>query len=208
MKHSENVAKLASALSNFQKEMPSLALDREVTVRTKTGGSYTFKYATFKAIVSAAKPILAKNGLSFSQLVEEDGSVTTILLHSSGEYLSSTLHIMGEQTPQGIGSAISYAKRYSLSSILGIVADDDDDGNMASGNEYKVGSKEPKAKAPEKPWLNKGEDKWFEAINFMANGGDIGKILGKYRVNVADKKELMAAQAEHQINKLKNLKNG
>ena len=138
MNKSETIKELATALAKFQAAVPRIDLDREVEVTTRTGGKYKFKYATFANIIDKIKQPLSDNELSFTQLVNEDGSVTTMLMHSSGEYISSTLLIQGEQTPQGIGSTITYTKRYALSSILGICADDDDDANAGQGNEYKM----------------------------------------------------------------------
>lgn len=137
MEKSESIKEIALALSKFQSQIPKIDLDREVEVQTKTGGKYKFKYATFANILEKIRNPLSENGLSFAQLVNEDGSVTTILMHSSGEWLSSTLSITGEKTPQGIGSVITYNKRYSLTSMLGICGDDDDDGNSAQGNDFK-----------------------------------------------------------------------
>lgn len=140
MEKSESIKELATALSKFQVEVPKIDLDKEVEVTTKTGGKYKFRYATFANILEKIRKPMADNGLSFTQVINEDGGVTTILMHSSGEWISSHLIIMGEKTPQGIGSAITYNKRYSLSSILGICADDDDDANTAQGNDVKDGA--------------------------------------------------------------------
>lgn len=147
MVKSETIKELATALAKFQAAVPRIDLDREVEVSTKTGGKYKFKYATFANIIDKIKQPLSDNGLSFTQLVNEDGGVTTILMHSSGEYISSTLVIKGENTPQGIGSTITYSKRYALSSILGICADDDDDANAGQGNEYKMRDTKKEAKS-------------------------------------------------------------
>lgn len=174
MEKSTSITELTKALVQFQNELDTLPLDREVKVKTKNNGEYKFKYATYAAIVEYVRPILAKNKLCYSQLVEIDGSVTTMLMHESGEYLSSTLHIKGEETPQGIGSAITYAKRYALASILGVVADDDDDANIASGNTYATA---------EKKWLNPNTPEWQEAIKYLQGNGTIAKIKGKYAIS-------------------------
>lgn len=173
MEKSESIKELATALSKFQIQVPKIDLDREVEVATRTGGKYKFRYATFANILEKIRKPLSENGLSFSQIVNEDGSVTTILMHSSGEWLTSSLLITGEKTPQGIGSAITYNKRYSLTSILGICGDDDDDGNGAQGNDFKFkeNAQTPKGKDARKPftddmmcdklykWLHDSEEK-------------------------------------------------
>lgn len=148
MEKSETIKELASALSKFQNQVPKIELDKEVEVQTKSGAKYKFKYATFSNILEKIRSPLSENGLSFSQLVNADGSVTTLLMHSSGEWLSSNLIITGEKTPQAIGSAITYNKRYSLTSILGICGDEDDDGNAAQGNQITFGKVQKNVSPP------------------------------------------------------------
>lgn len=126
MERSESLSELAGALNKFQSEMGKVVFD-------SNNPFFKSKYASLSALVSTAKPILAKNGLSVSQLVSDGGSVTTMLLHSSGQFLSSTLTLKPvKEDPQGQGSAITYARRYAYASILGIVSDEDDDGNAST----------------------------------------------------------------------------
>lgn len=186
MEKSASIENIAKALVKFQSECPVIELDREVEVKTKTGGAYKFKYATFGNIVETTKPILAKNGLSFCQPVQPDGSVTTIIMHESGEFIASTLSIKGEQTPQGIGSSISYAKRYSLSSILGIVSEDDDDGNIAEGNSFSTSDDKRK-------WLNKGTKDYDNAKTKLAAGSvTITDIEKHYRISKSVRESLLS----------------
>ena len=114
------------------------------------------RYASLDAILDDVRPILAAHNLGLSQEpLFEDGKagVVTRIIHSSGEYRASILLLpVKDQTAQGVGSALTYAKRYAISSILGITADDDDDGELASKPAVaKIGFKAeaPKAK-PEK----------------------------------------------------------
>jgi hypothetical protein len=143
MNTSPSIAALAEALSKAQ---------GEITFAAKGAANPFFrsKYADLASVWDAIRPALSKHGLSIVQNVETvQGaspvlvSVETILLHSSGEWSRSTLDVpvipsvveKGQPamvTPQGIGSAITYARRYALASIVG-VAQADDDGNSASG---------------------------------------------------------------------------
>lgn len=135
MDKSEEIDKLAIALAKFQGSLEQPSLNSEVKVRTKTGGEYKFKYADLSECKRAAKQPLADNELSVCQLIEEDYSIRTILLHSSGQWISSKVRMPSNTADaQSIGSAITYAKRYAFCAILGIVADDDEDANIASGN--------------------------------------------------------------------------
>jgi len=141
----ENIAK---ALNAFQKELPEVKMDATVKVQTKSGSSYNFKYATLGNIVKTITPYLAKQGLSFTQPFDGD-FLKTILYHTSGESITSCIPIdVKSGTMQEVGSRISYLKRYSLTSLLGVVSDSDDDANIADGNAYQKTDKqtsEPKA---------------------------------------------------------------
>lgn len=139
MEKSEQINELAKALCVFQSECPEIELNSEVSVKTKSGGAYSFKYSTLNNVLKAIKPILKKAGLSYSQLPEDDNSITTILMHESGQYLQGNkpLDLPNNVTAQEVGSFITYFKRYSLLAMLGVVAEDDEDGNIASGNTAK-----------------------------------------------------------------------
>lgn len=144
---SENIDQISAALSAFQGSVEQPKLEKEVKVKTKTGGSYSFKYADLCACVKAATPALKSNGLSVCQLIS-DGKLVTILSHKSGQWFKSELMLPTQTTDyQAYGSAITYLKRYSYCAILGIVADTDDDANIACGNqaEFKERKQQPAA---------------------------------------------------------------
>lgn len=125
------------ALANFQGQVTSVPMDSEVTVKTKTGGTYKFKYATLLKIVEHAKPLLKENGLAVTQLLGDE-SVRTILTHESGQFIETNTKLnFTYSTPQELGSIYTYIRRYAYASILGLVADEDDDANLPSGNEAK-----------------------------------------------------------------------
>lgn len=130
---------LAGALAKAQAAFPPIPRDKEVEVKTKTGGTYTFKYAPLDTIIAAVRGPLSENGLAFSQLLD-GGDLVTVLLHSSGETLTGRTplpHSNGD-TVQQYGSAVTYVRRYALQAVLGIAAEEDDDGNAASGNSAKA----------------------------------------------------------------------
>ena len=88
-------------------------------------------------LLDAIRPVLSKHGLSVLQMPGGDGqqiTITTILMHESGEWMESEPFTLKAQKvdPQGAGSAVTYGRRYSLSSILGVAWDTDDDGQAAS----------------------------------------------------------------------------
>ena len=134
MQTSESVKEIALALAKFQANVGNVTKD-------STNPFFKSKYASLESVISTVRPVLASYSLSFSQFPDEDG-LTTILLHSSGEWMMSHAKlIIKDQTPQGHGSAITYLRRYALSAVLGIATEDDDDGNAASV------AKPPKAEA-------------------------------------------------------------
>ena len=129
---------LFKALADFQQEVP--------TIHKGTQG-YGYSYSDLPAIFKVINPLLQKHGLGFTQLINE-GDVLTILFHvESGEQLQSSttipqnVQLKGMNDFQVLGSAITYIRRYALSSILGIVTDKDTD---AGGEQVKH---EPKKQA-------------------------------------------------------------
>lgn len=145
MNKSETIANLAQALSKAQGQMGSAKKDAD-------NPYFKSKYADLASVVDAIKEPLSKNGLAYSQLpfVDEHGvHVETILMHLSGEWVSSKLTMRPVKTdPQGVGSTLTYARRYGLQSMVGIAADDDDDGNLGSGNLGKAPPKPPPKTKP------------------------------------------------------------
>ena len=153
---SEAVDKLVQALAKAQGEIGDIPRNRTVTVRPKSGGQeYQFKYATLSAIIDAIRKPLSEAGLAYTQIISHDADtgfyVLTTTLWFGNQFLSSKTPIIVEgSTNQQFGSALTYMKRYALAAILGIAADEDDDGNAADGNEIKaVKDKAPKAPAPD-----------------------------------------------------------
>lgn len=144
---SAEIDQIADALSEFQSELKQPELSKEVSVKTRTGGTYSFKYADLSSCVKAAVPAMKKAGLAVTQLVI-GGTLTTLLVHKSGQWFKSELQIGNSPDYQALGSAITYLKRYSYCAILGIVADTDDDANAACGNEATF--KEPAKRSSSK----------------------------------------------------------
>jgi hypothetical protein len=129
MNKSETLKELAASLSKAQALIEGAAKDGN-------NPHFRSKYATLASVVDAVKEPLAKNGLSYTQVLhdaENAVKVETIILHMSGEWLSTgALTVpVSKHDAQGFGSALTYARRYSLSAAFG-VAPEDDDGNEAA----------------------------------------------------------------------------
>ena len=127
---SPSIAQLAAALSGAQGEIGEIFKTKTAQVKTKTGGEYSYSYADLSSVLSVVRPTLGKHGLAFSQgfeTAERGLTLTTTLMHSSGEWLSSTLSMpVGDSTPQAYGSVMTYARRYALTALVGVAAEDDD----------------------------------------------------------------------------------
>ena len=137
---------IASALARAQGEFLAIPRSKTVTVTMKSGGKYTFAYAPLEVILRACAPALAKYGLALTQSVIED-CVETTLMHGSGQTLSNRVKIINSDGgAQAYGSALTYARRYGITLLLCVCADDDDDANAAEGNttEVKNGGLSPK----------------------------------------------------------------
>ena len=142
MNRSESIENLAKAFVKFQSEVTNPA-------NTADNPFFKSKYAPLNEVLNLVRPILTKYGLSIIQSPSAQGdsvTVTTMILHESGEWIRlDPLTLKADKnTAQGIGSAITYARRYALSAALGISSEDDDDGNIASGNKQDYKNRQAK----------------------------------------------------------------
>lgn len=170
MEKSESIAKLSEALSKVQSVLKGAAMD-------SSNPFFNSKYADLTSVWDACRKPLADNGLAVIQVPSSDDTrpeyviIETILSHSSGEWVKGRLVMKPTKPdPQSVGSCITYARRYSLASIVGI-APEDDDGNAASGNEKQ--KQEPKgsaSKPAEKPPKPPDESAIIEGMKKKLNG--------------------------------------
>jgi hypothetical protein len=171
---SDDIGDLMTALAKAQGEIPDIERNRTVTVTPRSGGAgYSFRYATLSAILAAIKKPLADHGISRTQILSHDSDggyyVLTTTLHHGNQYISSKVPLIAEgATNQQFGSALTYMKRYALAAMLGISADEDDDGNIADGNTIVAAqekpSKAPKAPAPDPISTGKPKPDKLEAL--------------------------------------------
>jgi len=132
---SDTISELVKALTAFQGKMMAVKKDT-------LNPFYKKKYASLDTIWDAIRKPLSENGLSVTQTMGIQGEVSTLettLYHTSGEWISGSMLVKPvKDDPQSLGSAISYARRYSISALLGIVADEDNDAEIATGKEPAV----------------------------------------------------------------------
>ncbi len=148
-RQSSSLGKLAEALSKAQSAFSHAVKDAD-------NPFFKSKYADLPSVIDAVREPLAANGLAIVQAPETDETglnLVTTLLHSSGEWMRGWYPIKPlKADPQSMGSALTYARRYSLSAMLGVAAvEDDDDGNAASQQpspESQYRKQQPPAQAP------------------------------------------------------------
>jgi len=140
MNSSTSIAKLADALNKAQAELKNPAFD-------STNPHFKSKFASLVSVREAVLPILQRHGLSLTQFPKcGDGSAGVVnrLMHNSGEWLEEECLLpLDKNNAQGAGSAVTYARRYSLQAIAGVVADEDDDANAASAPVKKEVKQDP-----------------------------------------------------------------
>lgn len=127
MRTSETINELAAALAAAQAEMKNAKLN-------KVNPHFKSRYADLAEIRDTVTPALSRYGLAVTQGTDTDGNsilVVTRLIHKSGQWIESRFPINFDK-PQAMGSAYTYAKRYSLAAICNIAADEDDDANAAN----------------------------------------------------------------------------
>lgn len=146
MNKSESIKELATALAKAQAEIENAS-------KTSNNPHFKSKYADLAEVLNTVRPVMASHGISIVQMpsfVDGIASVETLMMHASGEWLSSVASApVTKQDAQGVGSCITYLRRYSMAAHAGI-AQEDDDGNSAVGPSPSRPSNKPDNKPPSK----------------------------------------------------------
>tara|TARA_S200002703_G_scaffold1517_1_gene2644 strand:- start:408 stop:914 length:507 start_codon:yes stop_codon:yes gene_type:complete len=153
-------------------------LQQEIGVISKDAKNpfYKSKYFDINSLIKQLNPLLKKYRLLLIQPIEEDAVYTKIICVDGTGAVLSALKLPEINDPQKLGSAITYYRRYTLASLLGLQAVDDD-ANIASG-------------AVEKKWLNQNTPEYSKAIKYIQEGGDIENIKSKYKLSKKVEDEL------------------
>jgi|688.fasta_scaffold465860_1 hypothetical protein len=143
MKSSELTADLYAAFAAMQGEL-------KPALKESDNPFFKSRYADFAACKATAQQAMAKNGLAAIQGILTDIErgligVETRIVHKSGQWIESDSWCKPKaMLPQDVGSAVTYLKRYALSAMIGIVADEDDDANQAQGKNEQPKKEQPK----------------------------------------------------------------
>jgi hypothetical protein len=179
MQTSESIELISAALVKAQSELAHAVKDSP-NEAFKRGGK-AMKYADLSAVWDAAKPVLKANDLAALQdtvNTEAGIGVRTRILHKSGQWIEFEPPIipLTQKTAHGVGSATTYGRRYSLSAALGVVADEDDDGNAASMPANGNGAQAPEPQAKNAPGVTKARE-WVSSHLRHLHGSEDGTDL-------------------------------
>lgn len=182
MNKSDTITKLASALAGLQAELSPVK-------RNADNPFFKSEYADLAACWNHVRPLLAKHKLAIAQPIinGHDGTVTveTILLHESGEWLAGSMTIKPvKPDPQSYGSAVTYCRRFGLTSLISLAQEgSDDDGNAASDNHPAHKPAPAPAPAPEPDVVNHVEGTVEDVT--VREGDKNGKKWKKYGIKIA-----------------------
>jgi hypothetical protein len=182
MNKSDTLKELATSLAKAQCEL-------ENATKATTNAFFKSKYADLAECLNTVRPVFSKHGLSISQFpTYENGiaHVETILLHSSGEWLSNVSSApVGKQDAQGVGSATTYLRRYALAAIAGIAQEDDDANNSVGKTQADIKPIAPlNAKVAE--YINTKQLNTISELIHLTST-DLSKFLNFYKVESLDK---------------------
>lgn len=157
-------------LFNLQQEIGTISKDAK-------NPFYKSKYFDINSLIKQLQPLLKKHKLLLLQPIEEDMVVSKLICIDGTGGVISALKLPEISDPQKLGSCITYYRRYTLASLLGLQAVDDD-ANVASGVTV------------DKKWLNQNTPEYSKAIEFIKGGGSIDAIKSKYKVSGKIENEL------------------
>ena len=159
----EKTINIYSRLSEVKKEIGAISKD-------STNPFFKSKYFDINGLLKHVEPLLSKNGLLLLQPISEGLVYSQIIDVESGDKVESSMLMSSLNDPQKMGSMITYYRRYTLQSLLGLQAEDDD---------ANAASKATKPKA-EKKWVNKGDKIWNAAID---KGVKVAELKKHYSIS-------------------------
>lgn len=194
---SEHINELATALAKAQGEIESAPKDSK-------NPFFKSKYASLESVWNTCKSSLSKNGLcvmQYLEVIEGKYSLVTRLAHSSGQWIKSEIPLfMSKQDAQGLGSAMTYARRYGLSALVGIVSDEDDDAESITDHSKQTFFSDSQVRSFREE-LNKTNLSWRNAFvqeikNTYGNGPEsipaskFGEYMGRIKQNIEITKKI------------------
>jgi hypothetical protein len=170
MKKSESIKEICKALICFKIKVESIKKDAKNPFFKST-------YASLGNIIDAIEEPLAESGLAVCQFPTGEHGLTTLVMHESGEWIEADYNMNPTKNdPQGIGSCLTYQKRYALvSALLLNILEKDDDANYAT-----FGNGTPEAPEDNKQWLNEKSPEFTGAVEKLKSGKSSIAALRNY----------------------------
>lgn len=166
-------------MENLYKNLAKVKSEVGKISKDSTNPFFKAKYFDINALLQHVEPIIQKNGLMLLQPLKI-GQVSTLIVDvESGESIESVIVLPELTDPQKLGSCITYYRRYTLQSLLGLQAEDDD-GNKASGNGAKKDDEEDN-----KAWITVGDKAWMKAIEKGLTVKDLREFYKVSKANAA-----------------------
>jgi len=195
---SDSISELAGALCKAQGEIENAS-------KNASNPHFRSKYADLAEVLNTVRPVMSKNGISISQFPAFEAgvaSVETIVMHTSGEWMSGISSApVQKQDAQGVGSALTYLRRYSLAAIAGI-AQEDDDANSSIGGKQQTQQKPQQN--PQQKLQTPDPDVVISSINKATSDADINKFVSAARNRGVDDAGMERIQ-EAAVNKISEL---
>lgn len=214
-----NYPNIYGALIKFQSICPIIKTSAEVEVQTLKGGKYKFKYAELSEMIRATQEARKEANIGYYQTIDEEKSLLiTYLVATDGSSIRSSIPFPDyiqkaagarSATSQEIGSQVSYFKRYGLALALGLVSDEDDDANLADGNNMARKPAQSKPTTPltllqiKKILSEEGVKADGEALEFLAG---IGVEIQDFNLSELELKNILTKLLIHK-NESKNKQN-
>lgn len=199
-------SQINKALAELQGALPRITKDLIAKVKSeRTGAQYTYSYADLALISREAMPLLSKLGLSFTSRPTLHGDKFVLayeLRHISGEQIAGEYPLPDRGTPQEIGSAITYARRYSLCAITGIAPDDEDHDAIVAEKAARRQRREPgqdkAAAAPKvKPMSSDQQKRMQKLFEQLGMGPEAREARLAYAKKVVGRELRTATEMSH-----------
>ena len=171
---------MAKTESNIYNKLFQLQQEIGAVSKDASNPFYKSKYFDINSLIKQLNPLLAKHKLLLVQPILDNMVLSRIICIDNGGSIDSSLTLPEINDPQKLGSAITYYRRYTLASLLGLQAVDDD-GNLASSKSTIE---------EERRWLNQNTPEYSKAIEYLKGGGDLESIKSKYKVSKKIQDEL------------------
>lgn len=144
------IVPISEALVALQSELKTIPHNRNVEVKMKAGGKYTYRYTTFDAMLDEIRPLLVKHGFSLTNSTSVDGGslfLQVVLEYKDGAQRTTTLPVPVTADPRGLGANLSYMRRYGAACLLGLAFEEED----TDGGSGEEAAATPPSRSSRKP---------------------------------------------------------